>query len=185
MGTPGHALDQQTSSPKIATAAQYGGRGVHTEDRDGAKRVVILLADDDPGDQELTRRALQDDVVRSELHIVGDGEELLDYLFRRGKYDQTESSPRPDLILLDLNMPKMNGREALQVLKQDPDLSLIPIVVLTTSQQETDIVRSYDLGCSSYIQKPVDIDQFIEVVRMLGNYWFDIVTLPPTEASSI
>lgn len=157
---------------------------MQTETRDGTRRVVILLAEDDPGDQELTRRALQGDVFRSDLRIVGDGEELLDYLFRRGKYEQPESSPRPDLILLDLNMPKLNGREALQELKKDAKLSLIPIVVLTTSQQETDIVRSYDLGCSSYIQKPVDIDQFIDAVRMLGNYWFDIVTLPPTEVAS-
>ena len=147
---------------------------------EGSKRVVILLAEDDLGDQELTRRALQEDVVRSDLHIVCDGEEMLDYLFRRGQYEEPDKSPRPDLILLDLNMPKVNGREALKVLKQDIELSRIPIVVLTTSEQEADILRSYDLGCSSYIQKPVDIDQFVDAVRKLGNYWFDVVTLPPT-----
>jgi CheY-like chemotaxis protein len=149
------------------------------------KRVVILLAEDDPGDQELTRRALQDDVVRSDLRIVGDGEELLDYLFRRGEYEDPQKSPRPDLILLDLNMPKVNGREALGELKQDAELSRIPVVVLTTSEQEADILRSYDLGCSSYIQKPVDIDQFITAVRKLGSYWFEVVTLPHSSGVAV
>lgn len=152
---------------------------------EGSKRVVILLAEDDPGDQELTRRALQEDVVRSDLQIVGDGEELLDYLFRRGEYEDPQSSPRPDLILLDLNMPKISGREALETLKQDADLSRIPVVVLTTSEQEADILRSYDLGCSSYITKPVDIDQFIIAVRNLGRYWFEVVTLPHTSNATV
>ena len=150
-----------------------------------SKRVVILLAEDDPGDQELTRRALQEDVVRADLHIVCDGEELLDYLFRRGEYESPEKSPRPDLILLDLNMPKINGREALELLKQDVELSRIPVVVLTTSEQETDILRSYDLGCSSYIHKPVDIDQFISAIRKLGRYWFEVVTLPQTSTAAV
>lgn len=154
-------------------------------DFEGSKRVVILLAEDDPGDQELTRRALQEDVVRSDLRIVGDGEELLDYLFRRGEYADPQQSPRPDLILLDLNMPKVNGREALEQLKQDAELSRIPVVVLTTSEQEADILRSYDLGCSSYIQKPVDIDQFISAVRKLGRYWFEVVTLPHASGVSV
>ena len=147
-----------------------------------SKRVVILLAEDDPGDQELTRRALQHDVVRADLRIVADGEEALDYLLGRDKYAEPESAPTPDLILMDLNMPKLSGRDVLAELKEHADLCRIPVVVLTTSQQEADILRSYDLGCSSYIQKPVDINQFIEVVRQLGNYWFEVVTLPSVDA---
>ncbi len=147
------------------------------------KRVVILLAEDDPGDQELTRRALQDDVLRTDLRIANNGEEALEYLQRQGRYAEPGAAPRPDLILLDLNMPKRNGREVLKEIKADEELCRIPIVVLTTSEQEADIVQSYDLGCSSYIQKPVDIDQFIAVVRRLGNYWFEIVTLPSMEVA--
>ena len=143
-----------------------------------SRLAVILLVDDDAGDQELTRRALEDDVVRVDLRIVSHGEEALDYLFHRGEYAGEERSPRPDLILLDLNMPRMNGREVLAVLKRSPDLCRIPVVILTTSQQEADIVATYDLGCNSYVHKPVDIDQFIDVVRKLGNYWFEVVTLP-------
>jgi CheY-like chemotaxis protein len=143
------------------------------------KRVLILLAEDDPGDQELTRRALQGKVLRTDLRIVENGEELLDYLYRRGPYAAPNAAPRPDLILLDLNMPRMGGREVLARLKHDPALCRIPVIVLTTSSQETDIVRSYDLGCNSYIQKPVDIEQFIQVVQQLENYWFEVVTLPP------
>jgi CheY-like chemotaxis protein len=142
--------------------------------------AVILLAEDDPGDQELTRRALEEDVLRVDLRIVSDGDEALDYLFQRGPYAEEGAAPRPDLILLDLNMPKRNGREVLEVLKDSPDLCRIPVVVLTTSQQEADIVATYDLGCNSYVQKPVELDQFIDVVRKLGNYWFEIVTLPRT-----
>ena len=144
------------------------------------KRVVILLAEDDPGDQELTRRALMDDILRVDLRIVENGEEALDYLHRRGEYAVEGAAPRPDLFLLDLNMPRMGGREVLAHLKQDPTLCGIPVVVLTTSNQEIDILKSYSLGCNSYIRKPVDLDQFINVVRKLENYWFEVVTLPPT-----
>ncbi|HEX5102825.1 MAG TPA: response regulator [Pirellulaceae bacterium] len=144
-----------------------------------SKRVVILLAEDDPGDQELTRRALQHDVLRADLRVVENGEEALDYLYRRGRFAEPGTAPRPDLILLDLNMPKLGGREVLAELKRDPSLCRIPVVVLTTSNQETDIVKSYDLGCNSYIQKPVDIEQFMDSVRKLENYWFEVVTLPP------
>ena len=153
------------------------------KEREPGQRALILLAEDDPGDQELTRRALQQDVLRADLKIVQNGEEFLDYLLRRGQYEDPETSPRPDLILLDLNMPKLNGREALAQLKQHKDLGRIPVVVLTTSQQEVDILQSYDLGCSSYIQKPVDVEQFVDVVRTLGIYWFGIVTLPPCDHS--
>jgi CheY-like chemotaxis protein len=140
------------------------------------------MAEDDPGDQELTRRALQDDVLRVDLRIVEDGEEALDYLHRRGRYADPGAAPRPDLFLLDLNMPRMGGREVLAHLKQDPSLCRIPVVVLTTSNQEIDIVKSYSLGCNSYIRKPVDLEQFAAVIRSLENYWFEVVTLPPVDA---
>ena len=143
------------------------------------RNVVILLAEDDPGDQELTRRALENDAFATDLRIVADGEEVLEYLERRGRYEHAGTAPSPDLILLDLNMPKMNGREVLEVLRQNPATARIPVVVLTTSQQEADILRSYDLGCNSFIQKPVELDAFVETVRKLGDYWFDVVTLPP------
>ncbi len=122
-------------------------------------------------------------MLRTDLRIANNGEEALEYLQRQGRYAEPGAAPRPDLILLDLNMPKRNGREVLKEIKADEELCRIPIVVLTTSEQEADIVQSYDLGCSSYIQKPVDIDQFIAVVRRLGNYWFEIVTLPSMEVA--
>ena len=153
-------------------------------EREPGRRAVILLAEDDPGDQELTRRALQKDALRADLNIVQNGEEFLDYLYRRGEFADPAASPRPDLILLDLNMPKLNGREALAQIKQHKELGRIPVIVLTTSQQEIDILQSYDLGCSSYIQKPVDVEQFIQVVRTLGTYWFEVVTLPPLESTT-
>lgn len=142
------------------------------------KKAVILLVEDDPGDQELTRRALQHESIRINLRIANDGEQAMAYLLRNGEYEDPVQSPTPDLILLDLNMPKMNGREVLIDLKKCQRLARIPVVVLTTSEQEADILRSYDLGCNSYIQKPVDIDQFVESVRQLGAYWFSVVTLP-------
>ena len=141
--------------------------------------ITILLVEDDAGDQELTRRAL--DNLNVDLRIVSDGEEAMEYLQREGKYFDSIESPRPDLILLDLNMPRMNGREFLMVFNSNRDLSRIPVVVLTTSRQEVDILRSYDLGCNSYIQKPVEMDQFINAVQQLGKYWFEVVTLPVCE----
>ena len=142
--------------------------------------AVILLVEDDPGDQELTRRALKHDSIHVDLRIANDGVQAMEYLTRQGEFEDPASSPTPDLILLDLNMPKRNGREVLGDLKEHEHLSRIPVVVLTTSEQEADILRSYDLGCNSYIQKPVDIDQFTESVRRLGTYWFNVVTLPST-----
>lgn len=148
------------------------------------RRAVILLAEDDPGDQELTRRALAEDVVRTDLRIVKDGQEALDYLLREGEYSDPATSPRPDLILLDLNMPRVDGKQVLKRLKAYPDLDHIPLVVMTTSTQEEDILRSYDLGCNSFVQKPVDINRFVNAVRELGHYWFELVTLPPSKVSS-
>ena len=141
--------------------------------------VVILMADDDVDDRELTRDALAESRLANELYFVEDGVELLDYLRHRGAYARPGSAPRPGVILLDLNMPRKDGREALREIKADPDLRTIPVVVLTTSRAEEDIVRSYDLGANSFISKPVTFDGLVEVVRGLGKYWFDIVELPP------
>jgi CheY-like chemotaxis protein len=140
--------------------------------------IVILLADDDSDDREMTRRAFDKNQLAPELHTVSDGEDLMDYLHRRGRYEPPAIAPTPGLILLDLNMPKKDGREALAEIKADPALRRIPIVVLTTSKAERDILRTYDLGSSSYIIKPVSFAQLVEVTRVLALYWFQIVTLP-------
>jgi CheY-like chemotaxis protein len=144
------------------------------------KCAVILLAEDDPGDQKLTKKAFGDGKIDNELHIVENGEEALDYLMRRGKYEDPASSPRPDLFLLDLNMPKIDGRQVLEEMKQNPDCPNIPTVVLTTSKQEEDIIRTYDLGIKSYITKPVNFGSFVEAIQILGQYWFKLVVLPPS-----
>ena len=136
------------------------------------------MADDDADDRQLTREAFDEAKICNELRFVEDGAELLEYLQRRGKYADPASSPRPGIILLDLNMPKVDGREALTRIKLDPDLKRLPVVVLTTSKAEIDIVRSYNLSAASYITKPVTFDGLVEVVRMLGRYWLEIVELP-------
>ena len=141
--------------------------------------VVILMADDDADDRELTRDALSESRLINELYFVEDGVQLLDYLHKRGVYGRPGSAPRPGVILLDLNMPRKDGREALREIKSDPDLRTIPVVVLTTSKADQDIAESYDLGANSYITKPVTFEGLLEVVRGLGKYWFDIVELPP------
>jgi len=141
--------------------------------------VVILMADDDADDRELTRDALAESRLLNELHFVEDGAALLDYLHRRGAYSRPGSAPRPGVILLDLNMPRKDGREALREIKADPELRKIPVVVLTTSKADEDIAQSYDLGANSFISKPVTFEGLVEVVRSLGQYWFDIVELPP------
>lgn len=140
--------------------------------------ILILMADDDPEDIEIAREALASARLANTLHVVGDGEELLDYLNRRGKYQDPASSPRPGLILLDLNMPKMDGREALSEIKANEDLRRIPVVVLTTSSAEEDIYRSYDLGVSGYITKPVSFASLVDAMSQLGSYWFELVQLP-------
>lgn len=140
--------------------------------------VTILMADDDEDDFMLAREALAESRLANELHLVRDGEELMDYLYRRGQYADPLKSPRPGLILLDLNMPKKDGREALKEIKADPNLRQIPVVVLTTSKAEDDIYRSYDLGANSFITKPVTFNSLVEVIKVLGRYWFEIVELP-------
>jgi CheY-like chemotaxis protein len=145
---------------------------------DNARPIVILLADDDPDDCEMTRLAFQKNRLANQFFTVGDGEELLDYLHHRGRYGPPAESPTPGLILLDLNMPRMDGREALAEIKADLVLRRIPIVVLTTSKADADILRTYDLGTNSFITKPVTFASLVEVARILGQYWFQIVTLP-------
>ena len=147
--------------------------------------ITILMADDDPDDRMLTRDALAESRLANDLHFVEDGEELLDYLRQRGKFADPQSSPRPGLILLDLNMPRKDGREALREIKSDPSLRHIPVVVLTTSKAEEDIYRTYDLGVNSFITKPVTFDGLVDVMRALGRYWFEIVELPPNGSGAM
>src|SRR5690242_4538963 len=143
-----------------------------------AKPITILMADDDADDRQLTKEAFEESRLANDLRFVEDGEELLDYLKRRGKYADPASSPRPGLILLDLNMPRKDGREALAEIKADPDLKRIRVVVMTTSKAEEDILRTYDLSASSYISKPVTFEGLVDVIRTLGKYWLEIVELP-------
>jgi CheY-like chemotaxis protein len=140
--------------------------------------IVILMADDDADDRMLTRDALEESRVLNELRFVEDGEELMEYLHRKGKFADPESSPKPGLILLDLNMPKKDGREALKEIKSDPNLRRIPVVIMTTSKAEEDIYRSYDFGASSFITKPVTFDRLVDLMRALGEYWVEFVELP-------
>lgn len=140
--------------------------------------ITILMADDDDEDRMLTKKAFELNRLGNELRFVEDGEDLLDYLYQRGKYADPASAPRPGLILLDLNMPRLDGREALAVIKSDPSLRRIPVVVMTTSEADQDIARSYDLGANSYVTKPVTFDSLAQVIKALDQYWFEIVALP-------
>lgn len=143
------------------------------------KQITILVAEDSPNDQVLIKQAFLESQLLWRLHIVKDGEELLDYLHHRRQYSDLASAPRPDLILLDLYLPKIDGKEAIQAIKADPNLRRIPIVMLTSSKAEEDIHRSYELGASSYLAKPKTFELLVEAVKILGEYWFDIVELPP------
>jgi chemotaxis family two-component system response regulator Rcp1 len=145
-------------------------------DKNRPKPIDILLVEDNPGDVRLTREALKEGKVINKLNVVGDGLEALAYLRHEGRYAKL---PHPDLILLDLNLPKMDGREVLEKIKTDPKLRRIPVVILTTSKSEEDIIMSYDLHANCYITKPVDLDQFITVVMAVEDFWFTIVKLPP------
>lgn len=142
------------------------------------KPIVILLADDDEEDRMLACDALAESRLSNDITCVTDGEDLMDYLHRRGNYAPPVEAPRPGLILLDLNMPKKDGREALREIKSDPELRQISVVVLTTSKAEEDIYSSYDSGASSFISKPVTFEGLVEVMKGLGRYWFEIVDLP-------
>lgn len=142
------------------------------------KSIVILMADDDADDRLLAKDALSECRLANDLHFVENGEELLDYLKGRGRFAKLADAPRPGLILLDLNMPKKDGREALREIKADPELRKIPVVVLTTSKADTDIGCIYELGANSFISKPVSFESLVEVMKILGRYWFEIVELP-------
>ncbi|MEU4083197.1 response regulator [Streptomyces aureus] len=137
--------------------------------------IDVLLVEDDPGDELMTREAFEDNKIGNTLHVVRDGEEALDFLYRRGAHTE---APRPDLILLDLNLPKYDGRQVLEKIKSDPSLSHIPVVVLTTSAAEEDILRSYKLHANAYVTKPVDLDQFIAAVRQIDDFFVQVVRLP-------
>lgn len=143
-----------------------------------AKPNIILMADDDDDDRLLAQDALSESNVPGDMRFVHNGEELLDYLFHRGNYAQAATAPRPGLILLDLNMPLKDGREALREIKADPDLRRIPVVVLTTSKADTDVGAIYELGANSFISKPFQFDALVSVMKVLGQYWFDTVELP-------
>lgn len=138
--------------------------------------VELLLVEDNPGDVELTREALEEAKVRNRLNVVGDGEEAVAYLRRQGRY---AGATRPDLVLLDLNLPRMDGRAVLAEIKNDPDLRRIPVVVLTTSEAEKDVLGAYELHANAYIVKPVDLDQFLGVVRSVEGFWLAVVKFPP------
>jgi CheY-like chemotaxis protein len=153
----------------------YGAGESTVCSEDICRSVEILLVEDNPGDVRLTQEALKDNKVHNHLHIVSDGVEALAFLRKEGRY---AGSPRPDLILLDLNLPRKDGREVLAEIKADEQLRRIPVVVLTTSKAEEDILRAYDLSANCYITKPVDFDQFIRVVRSIEDFWLAMVKLP-------
>lgn len=141
-----------------------------------SKPIEILLVEDEPGDVRLTIEAMRQAKVRNTLHVAEDGIEALDFLYKRESF---ANAPRPDLILLDLNLPRKDGREVLSVIKADPNLRQIPVVILTTSGADTDILKCYSLHASCYVTKPVDLNQFLQVVKSIEDFWLTIVRLPP------
>ena len=143
------------------------------------KPITIVMADDDAEDRRMTKEALEESRLANDLRFVEDGVELLEYLRHGGKYSSEEDSPRPGLILLDLNMPRVDGREALAEIKRAPELRMIPVVILTNSRVDEDIYQSYDLGVNSYIVKPVTFESLVDILHALERYWFEIVELPP------
>lgn len=143
--------------------------------RESANPIVLLMADDDPDDRELAKEALAESRVKNEIRFVEDGEELMDFLYRRGVH---EGAPKPGLILLDLNMPKKDGREALREIKADKDLKRIPVVILTTSRAEEDMLSGYDLGAASFISKPVTFASLVDLMKAISQYWIEFVELP-------
>ncbi|MGD7034708.1 response regulator [Methylotuvimicrobium buryatense] len=139
------------------------------------RAAEFLLVEDNPGDVRLTKEALTESKVKNNLNVVGDGEEAMAFLRRQGKYAE---APRPDVILLDLNLPKKNGREVLEEIKADPSLKRIPVVIITSSEAEQDVLRTYDLHVNCYVNKPVDLEQFVKVVQSIETFWLTIVKLP-------
>ena len=146
-----------------------------TQPSEGEREIRVLLVEDDPGDVLMTREAFEDYKLKNELHVVNDGEQAMQFLRQEGDY---AGRPRPDLVLLDLNLPRMDGREVLEAIKSDPELSSIPVVVLTTSEAEDDVLRSYSLHANAYVTKPVDFERFINVVRQIDDFFVTIVRLP-------
>lgn len=142
------------------------------------KTVTILVADDDADDRLMISDALRENHLANDLRFVENGEDLMDYLLKKGKYGSDAVAPRPGLVLLDLNMPRMDGREALKKIKEHPELRQIPIVVLTTSKTEEDVFRTYNLGVNSFVSKPVTFESLVRIIREIGHYWFEIVELP-------
>ena len=145
---------------------------------DEPQPIEVLLVEDDPGDVLMIREAFEENKVRNHLHVVSDGEEAVDFVRRQGSY---ADAPRPDLVLLDLNLPRKDGREVLAEIKGDEELSSIPVVVLTTSEAEEDILRSYSLHANAYVTKPVDFERFIQVVRQIDEFFVTVVKLPPSQ----
>lgn len=143
-----------------------------------ARPIEVLLVEDNPGDVRLTLEALKEGKVANNVHVARDGEEAMAFLRRQGRFSQ---APRPDVILLDLNLPRKDGREVLAEIKQDPNLKRIPVVVLTTSEAEEDVLRTYELHANCYVTKPVDLDRFMTVVRLIEDFWLSIVKLPPRD----
>lgn len=141
--------------------------------------VKILLVEDNPDDIEITKRALKEAKVVNKLWITRDGQDALDFLFHKGQYKDRDSSPRPGLILLDINLPKVNGLDVLKKIKEDNELKAIPVVILTVSKRDEDIIRAYDSGCNSFIQKPVEFDKFVQVVKQIELYWGLLNIFPP------
>jgi CheY-like chemotaxis protein len=139
------------------------------------RQIEVLLVEDDPGDVLMTKEAFEDYKLKNNLHVVNDGAEAMDFLRRQGEHTD---APRPDLVLLDLNLPRMDGREVLQAIKSDPELASIPVVVLTTSEAEEDVLRSYSLHANAYVTKPVDFERFIQVVRQIDDFFVTVVRLP-------
>jgi CheY-like chemotaxis protein len=144
---------------------------------EAAGAITILMADDDADDRMMAREAMEESRLGNSFRFVEDGEELMEYLKQEGRYSAA-TAPRPGLILLDLNMPRKDGRQALQEIKSDPELRRIPVVILTTSKTEQDILSAYDLGANSFITKPVTFERLVDIIRALGLYWFNIVELP-------
>ena len=153
----------------------------HDVVREYLEGTPIVMAEDDAEDRMLTEIAFRESKLTNPFFCVEDGTELMKYLHREPPFDDQQEYPMPGIILLDLNMPKMSGRECLEAIKQDERLKKIPVIVLTTSEQEEDIIKSYDLGANAYITKPVDFDKLVQIARSLGNYWLSIVELPREE----
>lgn len=144
-----------------------------------AKCIDILMVEDNPGDVGLTEAALEENKMCNQLHVAKDGEEAMDFLLRNGSHND---APRPDLIILDLNMPRKDGRDVLKEIKTNSDLKTIPVVILTSSEAEEDIIKSYNLHANCYIKKPLDFGEFMKVVKSIENFWMSIVVLPRTES---